>query len=1329
MLFPGQIRASFHPHACFLPRFLLIAFLVLPFLNASDVSAELPKSDLVLHLNSYHKGYPWSDNITRAVEDVFSKSGRSVETYVRYMDTKRIHQPGYLEKLKELYKESFGGIRFNAILVSDNDAFDFIRQYGEELFPGVPVIFCGVDDFHDEMLEGHPNMTGVVEQKDYRETIELALKLRPQARKVVVVSDETKTGIAQRRAVQHEAVKFPAGISFQYLSLGEQTMEEMAAKLAALGDDSVALLLLHFTDKSGRSYSHDQTVRYLTSSSAVPSFTVADARLGLGVLGGRVSSGYYQGMIAAQMALRVLGGEDVRALPIVRQSPNKYMFDHQVLRRFHVHERTLPPESVIINKPRSLFEEYRLQFITAAGAFIVLVIFNILMFVEAHRRKKAERRARELAREWESTFNAIKDPISIHDQDFKVLRVNRAFEELCGCGAADLIGKKCHDLIHGCEHPPEQCPGLKLQRDGQPQTEQFHEAGRDRHFEVSVWPRHDSEGRTIGVVHALKDITERKKMEQALTKTGEQLQGIFRAAPTGIGVVSKRVILEANDRLCEMTGYSREEIIGRNSRFLYVTDEDYEFVGREKYRMIAEKGTGTVETRWLRKDGRTIDILLSSTPLDPRDLSVGVTFTVLDITDRNLAEKALRRNEAYLRSILDNAPTLMWLKDTDGRFLAVNEPLVAAAGQKDVAEVIGKTDYDFFPRELCDKYRADDLKVMEIRHKLNVEELISIQGESKWFETYKTPILDASGEVIGTAGFARDITERKMAEEALAKERNLLRMLVDNLPDSIYVKDRDGRKILTNRADLDFIGVRDEAEVLGKTDAEVFPQHLSSKYHKDDQTVLQHGRALINREEVVEDASGIRRWLLTSKLPIKDSGGQVTGLIGIGRDITERKHLESKLLTMAHYDTLTKLPNRTLFFERSNTGLSQARRTGVSCAVLFVDLDHFKSVNDTLGHTVGDELLRDTAVKLTECVREMDTIARLGGDEFIIFLNGLETAQGAQHIAERIREKFNTPRQVAGNDLFITASIGIAAFPNDGDDLEELLKNADAAMYAAKDSGRNAFCFFDSRMNQKAVTKMQIERGLRDALAKSEFRLFYQPIVGIKNGEIRGFEALLRWFRSEGGLVTPGEFIPVAEDTGLIVPIGEWVLHQACRFNKRLIDAGYGKPVMSVNISVVQLRRKNIIDVVRNALQETGLPPECLEVEVTESILIQSFDTALEVLKGIRELGVQVSLDDFGTGYSSLSHLQRLPIANLKIDRLFIKEIVQESEENDLTPAIIELAHKLKLKVVAEGVETDLQLGRLTRDHCDYFQGFLFCKPLPEDKVLAFLEENRARLT
>jgi diguanylate cyclase (GGDEF)-like protein/PAS domain S-box-containing protein len=1312
----------------------LWALLVLSAVTFFAVEQKVLAEDLslkrVLILNSYHSGYAWSDNIMRGVFDVFFRSGLNIEPYVEYMDMKRVSGEDYVAKLKALYQTSFKNIRIDAILVSDNDAFDFMRKYRDELFPGVPVVFCGVNDFHDAWLDGWKDITGVVENNDYQDTLALALKLGPKTRHIVVVTDNTTTGRALRSDLERIIAEFREKSDFVFLSLGDQTAEELVQKLKDLKEDSAVLLLQHYRDKTEKFYSNPQMTKLLTAAAPVPSYVVTDTRIGFGALGGKVVSGYAQGESAAEMVVKILNGTDVNNIPILRQSPNKYVFDWRVMRRFRVPVRVLPGDSIIINRPASLFAQYRIQFITAGGAFVLLVMFNIVMFFEIRRRKRAEKRARDMAREWQNTFDAIKDPISIHDKDFNIVRVNKAFADMFGLSRGDVIGKKCFGLLHGCNKPPEQCPHLQAQSTKQPVIEQFYDQNIKRHIEISVWPRIDKTGNFLGVVHAFRDVTERIEMERTVREAGEKLKSIFRAAPTGIGVVVDWVFKEANDRLCEMVGYSKEELIGQSSRMIYPSEEEFEYVGREKYRQIDERGTGTIETHWQRKDGQVIDILLSSTPLDPADLSAGVTFTALDITERKQAEESIRQTVSLLRATLESTVDGILVVDSSGKFTDYNQRFVdmwrlpadiveSKEDQQALAFVLDqlKAPHEFIAKvhDLYSHPEAESFDVLEFK-------------DGRVFERYSRPQL-IEGNPAGRVWCFREVTERKRFEQTLAEERNLLRMLIDNIPDSIYVKDREGRKTLTNQADLDFMGVNEEGAVLGKTDSEVYPPHLSEKYNQDDQVVLQHGRAVINREEMVEDAAGLRRWLLTSKLPIKDGAGQITGLVGIGRDITERKHLESRLLTMAHYDTLTKLPNRTLFFERSNTGISQARRTGVSCAVLFVDLDHFKSVNDTLGHTVGDELLKDTAARLSECVREMDTIARLGGDEFIIFLNGLETAQGAQHIAERIREKFNTPRQVSGNDLFITASIGIATFPHDGDDLEELLKNADAAMYAAKDSGRNAYCFFDAHMNQKAVTKMQIERGLRDALAKSEFRLFYQPIVGTRNGKIRGFEALLRWFRSEGGLITPNEFIPVAEDTGLIVPIGEWVLYQACRFNKRIIDAGFGKPVMSVNISVAQLRRKNIVDAIRKALQDTGLPPECLEVEVTESILIQSFDAAVEVLKGIRDLGVQVSLDDFGTGYSSLSHLQRLPIANLKIDRLFVKEIGQASEENDLTPAIIELAHKLKLKVVAEGVETDVQLERLARDRCDYFQGFLFCKPMPEDRVFSFLEGNRSRLT
>ncbi len=304
--------------------------------------------------------------------------------------------------------------------------------------------------------------------------------------------------------------------------------------------------------------------------------------------------------------------------------------------------------------------------------------------------------------------------------------------------------------------------------------------------------------------------------------------------------------------------------------------------------------------------------------------------------------------------------------------------------------------------------------------------------------------------------------------------------------------------------------------------------------------------------------------------------------------------------------------------------------------------------------------------------------------------------------------------------------MGIAAYPNDGNNLEELLKNADTAMYAAKEAGRNTFCFFDGIMNEKAVSRMQIERGLRDALTKNEFKLFYQPIISVQDGRTRGFEALIRWFRADGVLILPNDFIHIAEETGLIIPMGEWVLKEACRMGKKLQNLGFEDIVMSVNISVTQLRHKTIIDTIKNALEETGLSVNSLEIEITESILIGSFDASIEILKQIRDMGVKISLDDFGTGYSSLSHLKRLPLTNLKIDRLFIKELMNQGVEVAMTATIIDLAHTLNLGVIAEGVEHEFQLTNLAQERCDYFQGFLFGKPMPEKEAIIFLKDTRS---
>ncbi|MBF0387307.1 MAG: EAL domain-containing protein [Candidatus Omnitrophica bacterium] len=904
--------------------------------------------------------------------------------------------------------------------------------------------------------------------------------------------------------------------------------------------------------------------------------------------------------------------------------------------------------------------------------------------------------------------------------NYALLDVNPRYEEILSLNWQAISGKLATE-IYRTDSAPYLETYARVVQTGKPCVFSVFFQPLKRHFHISAVSFGEDCFATVFL-----DITEAKKIEIELSQSRGKLEQTLKAAPAGIGIVERRIFTEVNDKFCEITGYSADELIGKPSRILYPDQKEYERIGRELYSPEILESTASLEALWVKKNGEMINVLLGLKKVDQNDPNTSHIFSVLDITDRKSAEEDILRARNMYLNVLDCSPAFIWRSDVSSKCDWFNKSWLDFRGRTLAQEVgegwvegVHPADLQFCIKTYLDAFHLKMPFEMEYR-------LRRFDGKYCWIVDFGRPFILPDGTFAGYIGYCFDITTRKEAEEALekditarketekvlAKERNLLKTLINNLPDSIYVKDPDGKKILTNRADLDFIGAINENDVLGKTDNELFAENMANQFNHDDNRVLRHGHSIINKEEVIEDALGVKRCLLTSKIPLRDDSGNVFGMVGIGRDISERKLLENKLLNMAHYDTLTSLPNRTLFFERVTTALSHARRSNTKCALLFVDLDHFKSVNDTLGHSVGDILIRDAAARLMECVRESDTLARLGGDEFIIFLNGLDDGQQAQVIANRIRESFNTPRNVVGNDLFITASVGISVFPEDGSDLEELLKNADTAMYAAKDLGRNSYCFFNSHMNQKAVTKMQIERGLRDAFTKNEFVLFYQPLIDLNKGTIRGFEALIRWFKMDGGLIMPNEFIPIAEETGLIIPMGEWVLNEACRFNKEIIQKYNQKFIMSVNISVAQLRRKSTVEVIQNALEATGLPAECLEIEITESILIDSFDTAMEVITEVRSMGVRVSLDDFGTGYSSLSHIQRLPLDVLKIDRSFVQSIMAEKEATDLIPIIIELAHKLNLEVIAEGIETDVQLARLLLNSCDFGQGYLISRPV-----------------
>lgn len=439
---------------------------------------------------------------------------------------------------------------------------------------------------------------------------------------------------------------------------------------------------------------------------------------------------------------------------------------------------------------------------------------------------------------------------------------------------------------------------------------------------------------------------------------------------------------------------------------------------------------------------------------------------------------------------------------------------------------------------------------------------------------------------------------------------------------------------------------------------------------------------------------------------------------------TELLTTQETLRLQATRDPLTGLPNRLLFSDRLTHDLSHARRRGEVLGTMFLDLDNFKLINDTLGHGIGDELLKQVAERLTRTLRDVDTVARMGGDEFTVVLTDIENAENAENVARKTLAAFKQSFDVRGHEIFITPSIGISLFPNDGEDAETLVKNADTAMYRAKDKGKNSCCVFTEALNHASVERITLDRNLRKAVERNEFIIHYQPRLSITTGRILGAEALVRWKHPQRGIIQPKQFIPVAEETGLIVPIGEFVLREACRQNKAWQDAALPPIGMAVNVSARQFHREDLQKVVKRTLEETGLDPHNLELELTESALMQNTDAATGILEDLRDMGIKLSLDDFGTGYSSLSYLKRFPIHAVKLDQSFVKDITTSTDDAAIAGAVIAMAHSMKLQVIAEGVETLEQLEFLRSLGCDEMQGYFVSRPVPANECEEVLRQN-----
>ena len=568
--------------------------------------------------------------------------------------------------------------------------------------------------------------------------------------------------------------------------------------------------------------------------------------------------------------------------------------------------------------------------------------------------------------------------------------------------------------------------------------------------------------------------------------------------------------------------------------------------------------------------------------------------------------------------------------------------------------------------------------------------------------------------------------EHRLAAQALCDSEARFRTIFNQAAVGIVHGALDGRFLLVNDRFCDLLGYRRE-DLLGMTFQQI--THADDlKQHLDLHSRLRAGSvSSLAFEERYLRKDGSLLWGNVTASMECDDGGKPKYLIAVVEDITERKRIEQRLQHLTHFDGLTSLPNRMLFRDRLIQALAQAARNGSLVAVLFVDLDRLKVVNDTLGDEVGDKLLQEVARLLLSCVRAGDTVGRLDGDGFALILPDFACAHDAALAAQRLLDAFARPVAIDGHEIFVSVNIGITLYPSDGKDAEQLVRNSYTAMFRAKDLGRNGYQFYTAEMNAKVREKIDLENGLRRALEREEFLLHYQPKVDLASGEVTGVEALLRWRRGDGKLVVPVQFIPLLEETGLIVPVGEWVMNQACTQIKTWHDAGLPEVTVAVNLSARQFQSMDLVDMVQRVIESSGIDPRLLELELTESLLMRNADETIGVLRRLRSMGVSLSVDDFGTGYSSLSYLKRFPLNTVKIDRSFVSEIVSDPDDASIARAIITLAQALKLKVVAEGVETEAQMAFLAASHCDEMQGYYFSRPLaPED--CAALLQKRPRL-
>jgi len=942
-------------------------------------------------------------------------------------------------------------------------------------------------------------------------------------------------------------------------------------------------------------------------------------------------------------------------------------------------------------------------------------------------RKAAEDLQRVLA-EQQALLNNIVVGIA-YSRERTVARCNRRFEELFGFapGAANGVSFRelyfTEDEFHQRAHLYEDL-----------------DAGRT-HARESWVRRQDGSGfwcrvsaRAVeagapakGYVFLFEDISERKRADEAMHRLLREQDAVLENALAGIIFVRERRIVRCNRRFEELFGYEAGELIGHSTRFMFRTDADYEAGGDAVYEAVWRGDTQQLRRQHVRKDGSLIWCSISGRAVQEGDPSQGSVWLFEDITAQHEAEERIERALAEQELILDNATVgIAFVRNREiqrcNRYL---EEMVGAGP----GELVGQSSSVLFA-DVDDWERAGSLayRTTAPGGTHDAEWRFKRRDGSSFRCRTRGRRIDVGEELQEWIWSFEDVTAEREADSRVQRALAEQELILDNATVGIaFLRNRAYQRCNPQFERMFGYG---PGELIGRSTEEIYPereQHAADAAWYDE---MRDGRQ-ISAERLYKRKDGSTFWCKLVGKAI-DPRNPREGAIWIYDDVTaehaareslqasrdaleravaertaQLEEAKARAQHLADHDALTGLPNRRLLEDRLTQALALSQRNRKQTAVMFIDLDRFKPINDSLGHSFGDVLLKEVSQRLVNQLRVGDTICRIGGDEFVVVLPEVKRASDVAQVAQKVIEQVSQPVIVEERELAVSCSVGIAVFPDDGRDAETLIRNADAAMYHAKELGRTNYQFFTEQMNLAASRRLALESDLRRALGKDELRLHYQRIVDAASGKLHGYEALVRWQHPERGLVPPGEFIHIAEETGLILKIGEWVLREACRWAKTLP----ADLQVAVNLSPRQFNDPKLASVVAQALKESGLPARLLELEITETLAMQHTDATLTTLKRLKKLGVSIAIDDFGTGYSSLAYLKRFPVDKVKIDRTFVADTPRDREQGAIVSAIVALAHALDIEVIAEGVETDAQLEFLRRCGCDFIQGFLIGRP------------------